>query len=263
MITFVKLGGSLITDKRVEAAFRHDVMARLAAEIRSARIQRPEFQLLLGHGSGSFGHFAAQKHGTIHGVRSLEEWIGFAEVAAAAATLNGLVAQTLRDSGVPVWRIQPSASCQSVDGVLKEMALRPIEQALTHSLVPLIYGDVSLDEARGGTILSTEMLFFFLAHHFPVSQILLLGEVEGVLNTDGKLISRITPKTLPQVEKALTGSAGIDVTGGMVSKVTEMVRLAEKFPRLQIRIFDGSVPGLLEQTLLNKAQPGTLIAAGD
>ena len=37
-ITLVKLGGSLLTDKRVESSFRADVAQRIAAEIAEALI---------------------------------------------------------------------------------------------------------------------------------------------------------------------------------------------------------------------------------
>ena len=65
MLTLVKLGGSLITDKRVEKSFRRDVVKRLADEIAAARAVDPELKLLIGHGSGSFGHFAAKRANTL------------------------------------------------------------------------------------------------------------------------------------------------------------------------------------------------------
>src|SRR5215213_5013016 len=118
MLTFVKLGGSLITDKRVENSFRSDAAARVAAEIQSALTQNPDLRLLLGHGSGSFGHVAAKQYGTMAGVQTPEQWRGFAHVATVAAELNHLMAQTLDAAGVPVWRIQPSASALSENGTL-------------------------------------------------------------------------------------------------------------------------------------------------
>jgi isopentenyl phosphate kinase len=82
---FLKLGGSLITDKtRIEHA-RRPVIRRLAREIKAAREARPDLQLVLGHGSGSFGHVAAKKHGTREGAQGRSGWLGYAEVAAAAA----------------------------------------------------------------------------------------------------------------------------------------------------------------------------------
>lgn len=260
MLTFVKLGGSLITDKRVEKGFRADVASRVAAEVQVALVQNPDLRLLLGHGSGSFGHVAAKHYGTMTGVRTPEQWRGFAHVATVAAELNHLMATTLDEAGVPVWRMQPSASAMAENGRLLSMTLGPIWTALERGLVPLVYGDVSLDTVRGGTILSTETIFFYLARHLPVQRILLLGEVEGVYDQTGATIRKITPAVLPMIEAALGGSAGTDVTGGMETKVRDMVTLVEALPNLTIRIMSGTQPGLLQAALLEQAQPGTLIA---
>jgi isopentenyl phosphate kinase len=197
----------------------------------------------------------------MQGVQTPQEWLGFARVATVAAELNGLMAKKLETAGIPVWRIQPSASALSYDGQIVQMALDPIRAALEHGIVPLVYGDVSLDEVRGGTIVSTEAVFFYLARHLPVEQILLLGEVEGVYDEKGMVIPEITPSTLPDFERALGGSAGMDVTGGMETKVRDMTALVEALPRLAIRIMNGTRPGLLEAALLEQAHPGTLIRA--
>lgn len=44
----------------------------------------------MGHGSGSFGHVAAAKHGTINGVSGPTQWKGFCDVSDAASRLNRL-----------------------------------------------------------------------------------------------------------------------------------------------------------------------------
>ncbi len=260
MLTFVKLGGSLLTDKRVEASFHQAAADRIASEIAAALAQQPALRLLVGHGSGSFGHFAARRYNTIEGVHTPDEWRGFAEVAAVAAELNYLVARALRAAGVPVWRIQPSASTASRDGVIQHMAVEPVRAALEHGLVPLVYGDVALDLVRGGTIISTETIFFYLAQQLPVRRILLLGEVEGVYDAGGALIPSITPANFEMIERALGGSAGTDVTGGMETKVRDMLALAQQISGLEIRIMDGRKPGLLRDTLSGRVEPGTRIS---
>lgn len=261
MLTFIKLGGSLITDKRVESSFRRDAVKRIVREIYRAIQDSPDLRLVVGHGSGSFGHVTAKQYGTINGVHTSDQWRGFAQVATVAAQLNYLVAQEMNASGIPVWRLQPSASALSRDGVLVNMALEPLRQGLEHGLVPLVYGDVALDETRGGTIISTETVFFYLAQHLPVSRILLLGEVAGVLDGAGQVVPSITPGNIATIQSALGGSAGTDVTGGMETKVQDMLALAQRIPGLTIRIMDGREPDLLYQTLLDKAQPGTAISA--
>ncbi len=261
MLIFVKLGGSLLTDKTVESSFREDVAQRISRELKSALDTHSDLQILLGHGSGSFGHFAAKRYNTIAGVHSAEEWQGFANVATAASALNYLIASALHANNIPVWRIQPSASAISENGVLKHLETQPITTALQQGLMPLVYGDVSLDTARGGTIISTETIFFYLAQHLPVKQVLLLGEVDGVYDQNGVVIPHITPANFQEIASALGGSAGIDVTGGMETKVSDMLSLTQKVPGLEIRIMSGTQPGLLEKTLLGEASPGTVISS--
>ncbi|MDW8396714.1 MAG: uridylate kinase, partial [Anaerolineae bacterium] len=153
-LTLLKLGGSLITDKTLERTPRLDVIQRLAAEVKAALDQSP-LPLVLGHGSGSFGHAPAKRYGTRDGVRSLEQWRGFAEVSVVAAQLNRIVADALCQAGVPVVSFPPSASARCVDGQIVSLAVEPIARALEHGLVPLVMGDVAFDDVRGGTIIST------------------------------------------------------------------------------------------------------------
>jgi isopentenyl phosphate kinase len=265
MLTFLKLGGSLITDKRVAGHFHTETVQRAAQEIAAARAANPELQLVIGHGSGSFGHIAAQKYGTANGVFTPADWRGFAEVATAARALNALVMEALHAANLPVFGIQPSASAICRNGDLQSLALTPIRTARDHSLIPVVYGVVALDEVRGGVIVSTEALFFYLAEHFRPARILLLGEVEGVYDSNGTIISRITPQTFEKVEGALGGSHGTDVTGGMEGKVRIMLGLVERIPNLQIGICGGTHPGQLTRCLsaaLNDELPGTMICNG-
>lgn len=262
MLTFIKLGGSLITDKHIEQAFRADVAQRVASEIATGLQAAPQ-PLIIGHGSGSFGHFPAHTYGTIQGVSTHEQWRGFAEVALAAAELNARMAHILWVAGVPIWRIQPSASLIAQDGIPQSMVVQTIETALANSLIPLVYGDVALDAVRGGTIISTESLFTYLAQVLPVTRMVLVGEVDGVLDESGQVIPRITPASISTAKSALKGSSGTDVTGGMLTKVTDMVALVKQKPSLTIKIVNGTVAGVLRSVLADATREdiGTTISA--
>jgi isopentenyl phosphate kinase len=250
-ITFLKIGGSLITDKARAYAARHPIIARLANEVRQALDATPQLHLLIGHGSGSFGHWTAKPYSTRQGVETPVQWRGYAEVAAAAARLNRIVADAFLKAGVPILSVQPSASARCHDGAIEYLDTGPLHAALARGLVPLVYGDVALDDVRGGTIISTEDIFLFLAGELCPSRILLLGEVAGVLDSNGDVIPGITPPDLPALRGALTGSAGVDVTGGMADKVTRMVRLVQQNPKIDVHIFTGNEPGLLARALLD------------
>lgn len=265
-LVFLKLGGSLLTDKTREATPQPEALARLAQEIAAARAMTPDLQLLLGHGSGSFGHVIGRRHGTRAGVRDPEGWCGFAETALAAARLNRLVADALWDAGVPLWSLQPSASAQCHDGELHEMAMRPIAEALARGLVPLVFGDVALDDVRGGTIASTEELFAWLAPRLRPTRIVLLGVVDGVFASDplrdpnARCLPCLTPKNVASLGASLGGSHGVDVTGGMLTKVCAMAGLVEAMPDLEVRFASGEIPGRLTQILTDPAcEVGTVL----
>ncbi|NIV31979.1 MAG: uridylate kinase, partial [Anaerolineae bacterium] len=76
-LVFVKLGGSVITDKTRAETARPDLIARLAGEVASALAKQADLKLVLGHGSGSFGHMVARRFGTREGVHDADAWRGF------------------------------------------------------------------------------------------------------------------------------------------------------------------------------------------
>lgn len=259
-VLFLKLGGSLITDKTGVEAVRETVLARVALEIAAALAAAPDLSLVLGHGSGSFGHVAAAAENTRQGVHSAAGWHAFARVSDAAARLNRLVVAALLDAGVPALSLQPSASANCRDGVIQSLAAGPVRQALTARLVPVVYGDVAFDDGRGGTIISTEEVLAFLAEELRPHWFLLAGETPGVLDLQGTAVPTLTPANLETILPALGQSRGTDVTGGMASKVQEMLTLANRLPEMRVRIFSGLVAGNMHNALVApESAPGTVL----
>lgn len=261
-LVFLKLGGSLLTDKTQVETVQQDVLRRVAGEVARARHDAPHLCFLLGHGSGSFGHMAARHYGTRAGVQGEPGWLGFAQVADAAARLNRLVVAAFLEAGVPVWSVQPSASVLCHDGVIADWPSQQLELALARGLAPLIFGDAVLDSVRGGTIASTEELFAWLAPRLRPQRVVLAGTVDGVYSGDplrdpaAELWPEITPKDLPRLRASLGGSHGVDVTGGMASKVTEMCQLAVSQPGLEVRLISGLRPDAIYGALLGAQDAG-------
>ena len=265
-LTFVKLGGSVITDKNREATAHVDVIRRLAREIACSRAARPKLRLVLGHGSGSYGHFVGKRYHTNEGIPGGGGWEGYAQTAAAALRLNRIVTDGLLSEGVPAVSLQPSASAQCRNGEILSMAISPVRQLLDAGLVPLVFGDVALDDAAGFTIISTETIFAYLARHLAPSRIVLVGIVDGVYSADplthpgARLIPEITSGNIGELEHALGVSHGVDVTGGMLSKIRQMHGLVTSLPGLQIQVISGLQPGVLEAALCHLDAPiGTTI----
>ncbi len=261
MLIFLKLGGSLITDKNTPHTPRMDVINRLSDEIAAACHKNPSIQCVLGHGSGSFGHSEGRKFGTRDGVRTHAQWLGFEEVWHAARSLNQIVIESLVRAGMPVISFPPSACITAMDGKVASWDISPIRSALANGLTPLVFGDVVFDTIRGGTILSTEDLFVHLAKNLKPDRILLAGIEEGVFADfphSTRLIEQITPNAYAQITGGIAGSASPDVTGGMAEKVKLLTEMVELIPGLQASIFSGKVPGQVNSAITGST-PGTLI----
>lgn len=262
-LQFLKLGGSLITEKSKPYTAREKMIGKIATELSEYLAANTSARLLLGHGSGSFGHTAAKEHGTRQGVHSPEQWRGFAEVAAQAAALNHIVMEALHLAGLRALAFPPSAAVLAEDGQVAVWNLAPIRAALEAGLLPVVYGDVVFDRQLGGTILSTEDLFVHLAAELAPRRILLAGDRAGVFAdypecTD--LLPEIDRQNIVRVAGALTGSAAVDVTGGMAAKVEAMLGLVERQPEVEVLIFSGQEPAVLRRAL-DGENPGTRIHA--
>jgi len=254
-LQFLKLGGSLITEKSRPHTPRLEVLQRLATEIAQAVRQNPQIALVLGHGSGSFGHVPARKYETRSGVHTPEEWQGFVEVWRDAQALDRLVVDALAAAGLHELAFSPLASILAEEGRILHWDTTPLRSALNAGLLPVVYGDVIFDTVRGGTILSTEDLFSFLNKELQPQRILLAGIEVGVWSdypACTQLIEEITPENYEVIATTLSGSAAVDVTGGMASKVALSLEWIQVNPKLEVQIFSGEKPGSLGQALIGE-----------
>ncbi len=260
-LTFLKLGGSLITDKTRPYTPRLDKLAELAAQIAAVRRLDPHLRLVLGHGSGSFGHAAASQNWPVNSKWEAEDWRGFAEVWYQASALNRLVMDALHNANIPAISFPPSAASQAKAGTIEDWYLQPLQNALEAGILPVIFGDVAFDATLNGTILSTEDLFFTLASHLHPQRILLAGLEKGVwadFPARSKLVNLITPKNFGSFSAGMVAAAGLDVTGGMRDKVKQMLRLVEQVAGLEVSIFSGEENSNVQRALLGEGI-GTLI----
>jgi isopentenyl phosphate kinase len=267
-VVLIKLGGSLLTDKEGVQADRPEVIARLAGELARAAAAQPAGSgsgLIVGHGSGSFGHVAAARHRLAGGLREPGQLPGMPATQQAAAALHRRVVAALAAAGALPWSLAPSSFLVAAAGRPAEVFLSPLLLALSRGLLPVVYGDVVLDQTQGAAICSTETLFAHLARALPghgvrVRRILWLGETAGLLGRDGATVPRVTPADADAARAALGAARGTDVTGGMRHRLETALELAALgVPSL---LLDGRVPGLLERTLLDPAETaGTLVTA--
>ncbi|HEY0514890.1 MAG TPA: isopentenyl phosphate kinase [Thermoanaerobaculia bacterium] len=263
-ILLLKLGGSLITEKARPETPRLEVIARLAREIAAARDS--PVRLIVGHGSGSFGHVAARESGIASGLRSADQLPGVSRTQERAAALHRLVIEALIAAGALPFSIAPSSCLVADAGRPASFDAEPLLLALDRGLLPVLYGDVVTDRSWGISICSTERLFETLAgtlrdHGRTVRRALWLGETDGLYDAGGKTVPRISVGDLTGLENAagaIGAPSGTDVTGGMLHRVETALALARLgIPSL---LANGLVPGLLERALKGEDVSGTEVS---
>jgi len=261
-IILVKLGGSLLTDKTTPYRERPDIIARVSREIKEVR-EKSDFDLILGHGSGSYAHTPAVKYQTMRGVINKESLHGFCVVQDAASRLNRILVKSLIDAGVEAISLQPSASFIMTQGKISEAFLSPLVLALEKGILPVVYGDALFDRYQGHSIVSTEDILLYLSKallstgKFEVKQTFLFGDYEGVYDGNQTIIPEITQKSFPHFSSSLFSPGYADATGGMRKKVEVMLDLAEKGNT--VHILSGVRPGSIREALLGTRISGTLI----
>ncbi len=257
----VKLGGSVITDKRGDRPrIRRKALARLAEELASA----PRGRVVgVVHGAGSFGHGPVLRSGIQKGVRTPAQRLAWAEIQVLQNELNVVVCRALIAAGLPAVPHQASASAVMDARRLAHLDDTALRELGARHMIPVLYGVPAADRAQGCSILSGDVLAPALARILGADLLVLGTDVDGVftadprLDPDAKPLCRITPQTWPQVADSLGPATSKDVTGGMRGKVSALLIHAQN--GLHARIIDITRPGHLAQALRG-ANVGTLIA---
>ncbi len=221
-LILVKLGGSVITDKSKPYTARIDVIKKLAKKIKLFKNKNTD--LIIGHGAGSFAHVPAAKYQTQKGIINGQSVWGFCETADAAIQINRLVVSQFLKLKIPVVSFAPLSFIYD-----KKTIINHIKKALDLGIIPVIYGDVIMNKKQGFEIYSGEKTLDILAtklsKNYKKIKIIYYTDTNGVHDSAGKTIPLITPKNFFEVKKFLTGSENTDVTGGMVHKVKESLKL--------------------------------------
>lgn len=259
-VILVKLGGSLLTDKTRPYTPRPAVMERLTDEV--ARVW-PSLRgrLMLGHGSGSFGHEAAQDTGLAAPEAEVSA-DAISRTQHAAHRLHRHVIDALRDAGLPAVSFAPSSLLVTDEGRPASLHAEPVHRGLEQEVLPVTFGDVTLDRTHGGAICSTETILRALAgalraQDVPVGPALWFGDTEGVYDATGDLIDTIVPAEAEAILSDATGSDAPDVTGGMRHRVETALALARDGTASLIA--SGETAGRLERALRRQAVPGTWV----
>lgn len=263
-IIYLKLGGSLVTDKKKAYTFQESQVVQIVQEVAAALQTNPEIQLVLGNGAGSFAHQSATKYQLKNGATSVEGKYGAAVTHQDATYLNHLISRLFHAASLPVFSLQPSAFIRAQNRHTAHLDLSIFEDMIRLGIIPFIYGDVIIDSHVGATVYSTDRLFREIAQKYaatPLSPKLIIhaGNYDGVMDQKGNIIPQITRSNYDEVKKSLYTSDMVDVTGGMQQKIEEMLALADS--GISSIIINGKQKNLIKDTLLGDISSGTYISS--
>jgi isopentenyl phosphate kinase len=260
--TVLKIGGSAITFKEKPLTPNLRVMKRIAKEIAKAKVSR----LLIVHGGGSFGHPIAREYAINEGFKDQTQNLGFCWTHNAMVTLNNLFVNMLIQHCIPAVGVAPSSCILTKHGRIHIFHDKAVTKFFEASFVPVLYGDAVMDLAKGFSILSGDQLVSNLALRFEARQIIMGVDVDGLYTADPKeetganLIPELTLEELKELEKSLGKSQTVDVTGGMLGKVRELIPVVEK--GISVSIVNATKPNRIYKALKNKKVLGTYIQKG-
>jgi len=220
----VKLGGSVITDKKIYKTFRPEVTNRLAREIAESGTD-----VVIVHGAGSYGHIMAKKHRLNDGYIEDSQLDGVSVVQRDVRELNLHVMNALIDAGIKAVSIPP-AVCVTMDSKdIFSLDYSRFEDYISMGLTPVTFGDVAVDNEIRFCICSGDLLVFHLARTLGAQRAIFVTDVDGIMSdTSGK--RDIIPELKGINEFKDLDSVEIkkdDVTGKITGKALIMLELAQ------------------------------------
>jgi isopentenyl phosphate kinase len=246
----VKLGGSAITDKSKICTPRLDLIHRVAGEIAA----HPK-QLILLHGGGSYAHPFATRDLMARGFKGKSRLESVSEIELNLDQLTRIIGVALLLRGRPFVPMRPMSFMTLQNGNVYASFLRPLTAALRLGIIPIIHGDLCVDEKKGFGVVSADRIASLLGEKMAISRVLFGCDVDGVYGTDGQtILKEVSKNNHTHVLNRLNRSTS-DATGGMRGKVVEAIRLA-RFG-VESYIFNLNYSGNLTRLLNGDSSVGT------
>ncbi|WP_457752082.1 isopentenyl phosphate kinase [Thermococcus sp.] len=245
----VKVGGSVFSDKAGEPEnFDHETVGNIAKEISKFY---PEERFIIVHGGGSFGHPEARKYGIRKGLPDEGDtarfrMIGFSKTHQAMLRANAKFIEEFLREDLPAFSVSTSSIFITENGDVSYGDVEVIERLLELKFIPVLFGDVSVDLAKGIDILSGDQIITYLAKMLEPDKVIFLIDVDGIYDGrpgEGSLVQSLRKEEVDAlIERLHCTSAGTDVTGGICNKLKEAKKIAE---HSEVWFVNGRVEGRL------------------
>ena len=254
----IKLGGAVVTYKDSPTPkARSETIRSLSKEIK--QLSKAGYKIILVHGAGSFAHSMVKKHHLNLGMKYKRQKYIFGKVIQRMLKLNGIIMGNLQKNGVSAVSLPPHTFITQTAGNLDQFDVSLIRQYLKKKLIPVLFGDMVLDDKWGCSVISGDAVACFLAKKLKADQVIFLSDVDGIYTADpnknskARLIPEVNNSNINQVLKGLSPTERDDVTGEMQGKILAIKKDLKSVPTI---VADGLKENILIKIAHNE-QIGT------
>jgi isopentenyl phosphate kinase len=240
----IKLGGSIITNKKRPLSPRISAIDRIAKQLK--KIHEP---LVIVHGGGSFGHYWSVRY-DMHTKPAKYDLRGVSIVKNSMVELDKIILDRFLKNRLSPYCLPPTDFMEGDRPIPKKV--REIKKIAESGLVPVTFGDALWYGNKKSYILSGDRIMSILAKALrPRLSIF-------TLNVDGLYSDLRTKKLVYEMKdnRVSIQEIQMDVTGGMKRKVQE----ATKISRMGLKVFfvNGNKPERIVNAIQKNKFEGTL-----
>jgi isopentenyl phosphate kinase len=230
-IVVIKLGGSVLTDKKRIYTPRLSDMHRAAEEV---KVIMRKYSVVLIHGAGSYGHIPVQKYGLTSGYRDRTQLEGLSTTKSKLLELELVLDQVLLRHGIPIAPLFASDFIATRNGRIDKAELVALRGWLDVGCVPSTGGDIVSDIRTGFAVLSGDQIAAYFAVKLKASRLVFGTDVDGIFDSNpkvdrwAKLLPVLSVSEASRFVRKATSRTTADVTGGMAGKIRESVFAASR-----------------------------------
>ncbi len=261
-LILLKIGGSICTEKgKGNFKVKAEPVKRIANEIIDARKQK-EFKMLIVNGAGPFGHVNVEEYDINHGLRTPKDFEGFMKTVSDCGYLNWKVSDILRKEGLNTVPTPSSSVIIQAGKKIVSFHMDVIKRLWDSDpdVIPVMNGTMVPDLELKGSVVSGDAVLQYLAERLNPEAAIFATDVDGIFtdnpnkNRRAKLIDYVTKQNFHEIKAGISGSSNVDVTGGMLGKVENLLSLKNR-----TIIVNGNVPGRVRDAILGEDICGTII----
>ena len=269
-VIIIKLGGSILTDKKTPNSIREKVINSLISQISDNYHTSTQPKIILIHGAGSFGHPIANSFSIQNGLNQTipNQILGLAKTHQSVKNLNNKIVDSFLSRDIPVLSLTTSSVFFQRETDLNFSGFNHIQSLLDLGIIPVLFGDILIHGSNNFSIISGDRVIYEICNSFSssnntkykIEKIIFCFDKDGIIisneEKDSTVIQIIKSKDLDHLSlKNFEDS--IDVTGNIKGKLHEIKKICEL--GIPVQLINGQKPDLLIKALKNEKILSTLI----